>query len=92
MCTHRPPCPSATAPDRERAQIVIVHAEQGWSLLCNGIVAFDGSALMLPDGTIVRRRTTALTSGREPSASLSPADREPPRTADWLLPETSRLA
>jgi hypothetical protein len=92
MCTHRPPCPLATAADRELAQIVIVHAEQGWSLLCNGIVTFDGTALMLPDGTIVTRRTTARTSGREPAADLSPADRERFRTAEWLLPETSRLA
>lgn len=80
MCTHRPPCPLATAPDRDRAEIVVVQPEQGWSLLCNGIVAFDDTTLMLPDGRVVTRTANALTSGREA-----------PNTG-WLLPETSRLA
>jgi hypothetical protein len=26
------------------------HPEQGWSLLCNGIVVFDDGGLLLPDG------------------------------------------
>jgi hypothetical protein len=26
------------------------HPEQGWSLLCNGIVLFDDAGALLPDG------------------------------------------
>ena len=40
MCPHSPPCPDASAPDREAAHTVVNHPEQGWSLLCNGIVIF----------------------------------------------------
>jgi hypothetical protein len=29
------------------------HPEQGWSLLCNGIVLFDDTGLLLPDGRAV---------------------------------------
>ncbi|WP_079045976.1 DUF5999 family protein [Carbonactinospora thermoautotrophica] len=45
MCLHVPPCPSADAPDREAARTVACHPEQGWSLLCNGEVPQQGSAL-----------------------------------------------
>jgi hypothetical protein len=41
MCQHQPPCPPADAADREAAHVVVSHPEQGWSLLCNGIVLFD---------------------------------------------------
>ena len=41
MCPHTPPCPDASAPDREAARTVVCHPEQGWSLLCNGIVVFE---------------------------------------------------
>ena len=40
MCPHSPPCPDASRPDREAARTIISHPEQGWSLLCNGIVVF----------------------------------------------------
>ena len=43
QCQHQPPCPSAEAPDREAAHTVAYHPEQGWSLLCNGVVTFDDS-------------------------------------------------
>ncbi len=39
-CTHTPICPTSTAPDRDAARIVSSHPEQGWSLLCNGVVVF----------------------------------------------------
>jgi hypothetical protein len=29
------------------------HPEQGWSLLCNGIVLFDDTGQLLPDGRVV---------------------------------------
>ncbi|MGW7261271.1 DUF5999 family protein [Streptomyces sp. NPDC054834] len=41
MCRHEPTCPPADSPDREAAQTVASHPEQGWSLLCNGLFVFD---------------------------------------------------
>jgi hypothetical protein len=32
---------------------VAVHPEQGWSLLCNGVVLFDDDGELLPDGRVV---------------------------------------
>jgi Family of unknown function (DUF5999) len=53
MCRHHPSCPSADAPDRDAARIVASHPEQGWSLLCNGVLAFDDDGDLLPDGTVI---------------------------------------
>ena len=53
MCQHQPPCPSAEARDRDAARVVVAHAEQGWSLLCNGVIAFDDCGDLLPDGRCV---------------------------------------
>lgn len=45
-CWHHPHCPPASAPDRCAARVVAAHPEQGWSLLCNGVIAFeDGGTL-----------------------------------------------
>ena len=52
-CPHQPPCPLANAPDCEAAHVVAAHPDQGWSLLCNGIVVFDDTGDLLPDGRIV---------------------------------------
>jgi hypothetical protein len=52
MCQHQPSCPAATAPDRAAARTVAAHPEQGWSLLCNGVVVFDDTGELLPDGRI----------------------------------------
>lgn len=49
-CPHTPPCPSAYAPDRDAARVVVDHTEQDWVLLCNGVVRIDEWEL-LPDGT-----------------------------------------
>ena len=48
MCQHHPTCPAADAVDREAAHVVVSHPEQGWSLLCNGIVLFDDAGVLLP--------------------------------------------
>jgi hypothetical protein len=59
MCPHTPPCPDAKAPDREAARTIISHPEQGWSLLCNGIVVFEDTGELLPGGdTIAPHRPT----------------------------------
>ncbi len=50
MCPHQPPCPPAGAADREAAHAVACHPEQGWSLLCNGVVAFEDTGVLLPSG------------------------------------------
>jgi hypothetical protein len=61
MCPHSPPCPSAGDLDHEAARTVISHPEQGWSLLCNGIVVFDDTGELLPGGdTIAPHRPTDL--------------------------------
>ncbi|MEV4968844.1 DUF5999 family protein [Streptomyces sp. NPDC024062] len=53
MCLHTPKCPSAASSDREAAQIVVAHAEQGWNLLCNGLLLFEDTGELLPDGQII---------------------------------------
>ena len=53
MCLHRPLCPPANRPDRDAAKVVSAHPEQGWSLLCNGVVVFDDLGELLPDGRAV---------------------------------------
>jgi hypothetical protein len=52
-CPHLPPCPSADASDHDAARVVSTHPEQGWSLLCNGVVAFEDTGELLPDGSTV---------------------------------------
>ena len=36
------------------------HPEQGWSLLCNGVVLFDDDGELLPDGRAVADHHTWL--------------------------------
>ncbi len=52
-CSHTPACPPAFAPDHDAARVVSRHPEQGWSLLCNGVVLFDDTGELLPDRTTV---------------------------------------
>jgi hypothetical protein len=48
---------------------VAFHPEQGWSLLCNGVVLFDDSGELLPDGRVIvplrsrRRAAEAVLAG-----------------------------
>src|SRR5437762_10983463 len=48
-CPHQPTCPPADRPDRAAAYTIASHPEQGWSLLCNGVVLFDDTGQLLPD-------------------------------------------
>ena len=50
MCSHQPPCPRADRRDRDAARTVACHPEQGWSLLCNGVIVFDDMGVILPGG------------------------------------------
>ncbi|MEV6678481.1 DUF5999 family protein [Streptomyces erythrochromogenes] len=60
MCSHQPPCPAADSADHDAASIVASHPEQGWSLLCNGVVVFDDTGELLPDSRAVEPRRPAL--------------------------------
>ena len=50
VCNHTPTCPSVDASDRDAAHVISAHPEQGWSLLCNGIVLFEDFGELLPSG------------------------------------------
>lgn len=50
QCTHQPRCPGSMAHDRSAARTIASQPEQGWSLLCNGVVLFDDGGGLLPDG------------------------------------------
>ncbi len=52
-CPHQSPCPPADHVDRAAARTIACHPEQGWSLLCNGVVLFEDTGQVLPDGRIV---------------------------------------
>ncbi|GGQ17524.1 DUF5999 family protein [Streptosporangium pseudovulgare] len=56
MCEHQPHCPPVHAPDRGAAHLVAFHPEQGWWLLCNGLVVFDDAGELMPDGRSVPAR------------------------------------
>jgi uncharacterized protein DUF5999 len=45
--------PGGPAVNREAARVVSSHPEQGWSLLCNGVVLFEDTGELLPDGRII---------------------------------------
>ena len=71
LCMHVPPCPGAAEPDHEAARVVATHPEQGWSLLCNGVVTFDDNGELLPDGRVVGPRVCAgLALVGRPDASV----------------------
>lgn len=63
-CAHTPCCPAADAADHNAAHVVSAHPEQGWSLLCNGVVAFEDFGELLPNGQSIgsRRRELSMAS------------------------------
>lgn len=56
MCPHEPCCPPADSDGRDAAHVVHSHPEQGWSLLCNGVVLFDDNGEILPNGRVISSR------------------------------------
>ena len=69
-CHHTPRCPGVDAPDRDAAHVVAAHPEQGWSLLCNGIVLFEDFGELLPSGeSCAARRADLLTCSPHRHAS-----------------------
>ena len=72
-CRHVPRCPSASQPDSLAAAVIAAHPEQGWYLLCNGIITFDDTGAIIGRAAIqprraaarpVRRRGATRSSGR----------------------------
>jgi hypothetical protein len=53
FCQHQPTCPTSDAIDHDAARIVASHPEQGWNLLCNGVIVFEDTGELLPDGSCV---------------------------------------
>jgi hypothetical protein len=53
MCAHRPHCPPAEACDAAAAHVIAAHPEQGWSLLCNGVLLFEDGGELLPNGRVL---------------------------------------
>ena len=75
MCTHEPRCPDAAAPDRLAARNVVAHPEQGWTLLCNGVIVFDDLGFLLPAGcreTRAGTNTVVLRTRPGPPAPAGP--------------------
>jgi len=64
MCQHQPRCPRAGAVDHLAARTVARHPEQGWSLLCNGVVLFEDCGELLPDGRAVQPHRAATSPTR----------------------------
>lgn len=52
-CLHRPACPTADDSGHDAARVIACHPGQGWSLLCNGVVLFEDTGEILPDGRTV---------------------------------------
>ena len=78
MCPHSPPCPAPSDPDREAAHTIVSHHEQGWSLLCNGVVMFDDTGELLPDGACIEpHRPTDLAPFDRPVGVVSGYHRAP---------------
>ncbi|MEU0991748.1 MULTISPECIES: DUF5999 family protein [unclassified Streptomyces] len=62
MCQHQPPCPTSDSADRDAARLVAHHPEQGWSLLCNGVLLFEDTGELLPNGQIIAPQRQSRTA------------------------------
>ena len=89
MCPHSPPCPAPSAPDREAAHTVVSHPEQGWSLLCNGVVTFDDTGELLPGGAFIApHRPTDIAAFYRP-AGVAPGHHGQARAALSVIGDIS---
>lgn len=52
VCAHQPQCPPAEARDGQAARVRVHRPEAGWSVLCNGMVLFEDTGCLRPDGMI----------------------------------------
>ena len=88
MCSHQPPCPPADHRDRDAARTVAFHPEQGWSLLCNGVIVFDDMGEILPGGRVIPPHCPARV--RLPAARVRSGAADQPGPAG--LPQLTRIA
>jgi hypothetical protein len=85
-CLHQPHCPDPAAVDRDAAQVVASFPLQGWSLLCNGVIMFEDTGELLPDGrTVPPQRGPAPhvtpAAHANPAAGIGPAPHASPAPA-----------
>jgi hypothetical protein len=59
MCFHIPPCADASDPRGHTAHVLSDHHDQGWCLLCNGLILFDDGYCLRPDGQVTAVPTIA---------------------------------
>ena len=84
MCQHQPRCPEPWEPDRLAARTVADRPEQGWSLLCNGVVLFEDDSEMVIASTTTHqarencRYVRTLLARKQPefAHALAAAERE----------------
>ena len=69
-CRHQPRCPDALAVDRTSARAVASHPEQGWSLLCNGVISFDDGGALLPGGRAIAPLPGSRPAGQRSSGGV----------------------
>jgi|tagenome__1003787_1003787.scaffolds.fasta_scaffold20718161_2 hypothetical protein len=70
MCQHLPPCPPRQAFDHRVARIIAEHWDQGWSLLCNGVIIFDdGGEFVSASARPEDRPAAAVVAGFRSGAS-----------------------
>jgi hypothetical protein len=62
-CPHVPACPPPRARDCLAARVIAGHPEQGWSLLCNGVVTFEDTGALLPDRSVIEPDRGAWQAG-----------------------------
>jgi hypothetical protein len=55
------------------ARIDVSHPEQGWSMLCNGVVLFDDAGGLLPDGSEIGPLDGASVPRQRARAVYTPA-------------------
>jgi len=52
MCEHEPSCASFDSAGACTAKVAVDHPDQGWHLLCNGVICFYDGGAILPDGQV----------------------------------------
>jgi len=60
QCAHQPPCPPADATGRLSAVVIAARPEQGWSLLCNGVITFEDTGAIAGEHVVSPQRVTAI--------------------------------
>jgi Family of unknown function (DUF5999) len=70
-CRHQPPCPPASGSDRLAAVVIAAHPEQGWNLLCNGVIVFEDTGAIAAGQAIPPRRAAAC--GPRPASGYAAA-------------------